>query len=475
MGSLARNTLFSAVSSASNVLLVVLVIIAARVLGERSFGYFSFALALVAIFDRLTDLGLNTLTARSVARDRSLARSYLPNILAWKSLLSIASIGLLVLAVNLLSHDREARIAAYIIGIGLVSQCFKAVSVAFFQAYERFDLILIVTYMERSVMLLAGASVLIFVGGLIPFAAVFTLSRIPDLALAYWLVHRKITPLRIRFEPRTVKRLQVSAIPLAAYTLALSAYWHVGIVILSAMRPAAEVGWYSAGYKIYEGLMVFPFVVCTVLLPRLSQLFTADRQRHAALALRVLRYLTLGSMPLAIAVGILAPQAVQLVYGQAYLPAVPALRILMGAAVFMFVNWTLNTVLISADREKPVLQVTAAGLLVMAAANLVLVRQLGMIGAAYSVAVSELCVFVYLLATARRLLFRVPAHAIAWRPAVACTVAGTVLYLLRLRAPAGSALLFAAVYVAMLLVLRAFDPEEWSGIRNLLSRAGRRS
>ena len=467
--SLARNTLFSAVSSASNVLLVVLVIIAARVLGERSFGYLSFALALASIFEKMTDLGLNTLTARNVARDRGLAGSYLPNMLGWKAFLSMVVIGLFALAVRFLNHDPEARTAAYIIGVAFIIQCFKATSVAFFQAYERFDLILLVMYVERASTLVLCTLVLLFVGKLIPFALVFTLGRIPDLVLAYWLIHRKVTPFRVRFEPRVIKSLQVSAIPLGAYALVFSAYWHIGTVVLSAMRPAAEVGWYTAGYKIYEGLTMFPFLLCAVLLPHLSRLFVADRDRHAALSLRMLRYLTLGSMPLAVSVGVLAPQAVQLLYGKAYLPGVPALRILLGATILMFINWTLNTVLISADREKTVLRVATAGLAVITVANLALIRQFGVVGAACSVAISELCVFMLLFVALKKVLFAVPAYSIAWRPAVACTSAAIVPYLSHLTAPVIWVLLFAALYMAMLVALGAFRAEEWSAVRSLFS------
>lgn len=401
---LARNTVYSAISSASNVLLIALVIFAARVLGDRSFGEFSFALAVASIFEMVVDLGLNTLTVRNVARDKSLAGLYLPNILSWKLALSAAAMGLLVLSVNLLHQTDVARRAAYILGGAIVLRSYKATSHAFFQAYERFDLILLTTYVERVSVLVFGIGVLLFTRSLTAFAAVFALVRVPDLLFAYWLLHREITPIRVGFEPGVVRRLQVSAVPFGTYTLVAAAYSYTGTIILSVMRASEQVGWYSAGYKIYEGLTIFPFLLCAVLLPRLSRLFISDRVGHAALTLRVLRLLILGALPVLVSVSILAPQLVALLYGRSYLPAVPALRILLGAAALMFVNWVLNTALISADREGMVLKVAAMGLIVMVLANLIMVSHFGMIGAAYAVGVSELCVLGSLIVGAGRVL-----------------------------------------------------------------------
>lgn len=406
--SLARNTVYSAVSSASNVFLIVLVIVAARLLGDKAFGMFSFALALASIFEMFIDLGLNTLSARNVSRDRKLADVYLPAILGWKLILSIIVMALLVLTVKLMHQPREAELAAYIIGGAIVIRSFKATSFAFFQAFERFDLILLTTYIERFSGLIFGLAALLLTRSLIAFVSAFALIRIPDILITYWFVHRAITPVRIRFEPRVIRKLQSAAVAFALSSIVLVAYMCVGTVILSAMRPPAEVGWYNAGSKIYEGLTTFPFLICAVLLPRLSLLFTFDRDAYDALCRRVLRYLLIASVPIVIAMALLAPRVIGLVYGAQYSPAVPVLRLLLAASLFMFVNWVLNTILIAADLEKAALRNWAMGLAVMTTANLILIPRLGMIGTAYSVIAAEISVFLMMAVSVRRRLLQCP-------------------------------------------------------------------
>ncbi len=473
--SLAKNTLYSAMSSGSNILLVLLVIIAARVLGDSRFGEFSFALALATIFEMLIDLGISTLTARDVARDRSLAGRYLPNVLGWKLILAASAMVLLIIAVNLLHQPRDTRIATYTMGVAAVLRSFKYTTTGFYQAYERFDLIVLTMYIERVGILASGTLVLFLTRSLIAFSLVFAAWRIPDLFITFRFVHRQITPVRIGLDWSAVKRTQIAAIPFGSYAIVAAVYAYISTVVLSAMRTPEQVGWYSASSKIYEGLSSVPFLLSSVLLPRLSRLYVEDSEQHWALSLRALRYMALGALPLAVAVGIFAPQALVLVYGKEYLPAAPALRILLAACVPMFLNAIMNTILISADHEKSVLHVISAGVVVMVAANLVLVYHLGVTGAAWSFVISETCVFTMLAITVRKALFSVRAHQLAWRPVAACVVGLGITLLIGVKSHALAALIFTVLYVAGLTAMRAFDAKDWSALKSLLPslRSGR--
>src|SRR5262249_6529053 len=79
-----RNLAYSAASSATAALLLILMIVAGRVLGEVEFGKFTFALMLGGLFETLMDFGLHQVTVRAVARDRSSATDLLHHTLAIK-------------------------------------------------------------------------------------------------------------------------------------------------------------------------------------------------------------------------------------------------------------------------------------------------------------------------------------------------------------------------------------------------------
>ena len=74
----------------------------ARYLGVEGFGILSLALSLTGIFGVFTDLGLTTLTAREVSRDKSLANKYIANTFIIKILLALFTFGLIALVVYIL-------------------------------------------------------------------------------------------------------------------------------------------------------------------------------------------------------------------------------------------------------------------------------------------------------------------------------------------------------------------------------------
>ncbi|MHB0913141.1 MAG: flippase [Armatimonadota bacterium] len=465
--SLPRNTLYSALSAVSNVLLLVLVIAAGRVLGDTSYGKFSLALAVASISEMAVDFGLNTYAVRSVSRDPALGRDYLSTIVAWKTLLSVAVMLLLVPVSLVLTKAPDTRIAIYALGLAIVLRSFKSTTHAFFRAYERFDLVLLTTYTERVTVLVVCGAILLGSRSLIPFAFAFALARVPDLIYSFWLVHRKIVRLSWRFNRSLVREIQMKALPLGSMNIVIVLYSYIGTVILGLFRPPAEVGWYGAAYRVYEGLTTFPFILVTVLLPRLSRLFVEERGRHAGLTLKVVRYLFIAAPLVAGSAGFAARPVVLAMYGREYLPAVAILQVLSVAALFMFVNWTINTMLVSADGEKISLRITATGLGVMCAANLALVPLLGVVGAAWAVVVSESSVFIMLLLAARRLGCSIPAAALGWRPALAGGVGAVGGFTLGVAA-------FPVCYLASLLALRAFYAEDWAAARSVIQFRARR-
>lgn len=465
---LGKNLLYSGAAAISNVMLVGLLIIAARILGAKSFGNFSFALAIASIFETFMDLGMSTLIARNVARDRERAGEYLANILGWKLVLSAVAMLMLFITVNLLNESREATLAAYIFGGAIILRSYKSTTHAFFQSHERFDLLVLTTYVERIVVLIAGLAALLISRSLLVFATAFALVRIPDLIFSMWLVHKNITRVHISFSPAAIKRIQLAALPFGSYAVVGVMYSYVGTVVLSAMVDPEHVGWYSAGYKIYEGLTMFPYLVCAVLLPRLSRLHTEEPEQYKSLLLRIIRYMVLTSIPLLVCISLISPQVIRLLYGTPYLAAIPMLQVLLGAAAMMFISSLLGTALVSADRERVVLKVTCANLVVMATANLILVHEMGAMGAAYSVLISEgFALLAYFFSIGRTVL-RIPAPQITWRPVAACAFAGIALKLSTISDPCTLIVLFLAVYGSGLFALRTFSTDDWEVLRGLI-------
>src|SRR5262249_56512418 len=106
-----RSFAYSFVSTGTAALLLVLMSVAGRVLGEVEFGKFSFALLLGGIFETLMDFGLHQVTIRAVARDRSRAQSLLQHALTIKLVWAAATLVALIVTARVLRPQADVRLA----------------------------------------------------------------------------------------------------------------------------------------------------------------------------------------------------------------------------------------------------------------------------------------------------------------------------------------------------------------------------
>ena len=91
----------------SRILQFMVMLYAARLLSQQSFGKFSFAVSLSFIAVILADLGINTLIVREIARNKSLASKYFVNAFSIKILLSIIAFLVVAFVLNALLQQYE--------------------------------------------------------------------------------------------------------------------------------------------------------------------------------------------------------------------------------------------------------------------------------------------------------------------------------------------------------------------------------
>jgi len=185
------------------------------------------------------------------------------------------------------------------------------------------------------------------------------------------------------------RELQAGALPLGFFMIAINMYTYVDTVILGVMRTDVEVGWYSASFRVYEGLTYVPSILAAVLTPRLSRLFVDDRSAHRSLMLRVLAL----SMALGLVLGgvalLLAGPILTTIFGREYAPGIPPLEILAGGALFVFATWILHAAAISINLDRRLLLTTIVGLTSNIVLNLIWIPRWGISGAAWATVVAE--------------------------------------------------------------------------------------
>jgi len=383
------NSSYAAVSAGSNVLLLVLLVIAGRWLHDEDYGRFQWALALTTIVETLMDIGLGPVTIRAVARNREGADRLFRHVLGLKLAWVVLGLVVLAIAAPVLRPDPLLVRICYLMGISSAARSYLLTTRGLLQGLDRFDLEALLVLADRLMLLVLGVAALFGGYGLTGLALAFVASRSVMLVGVLGLVRSFLGPITPIFDRAAWRDLQQAALPLGIWLITLNTYNYVDAVILGVMRSDAEVGWYSASYRLYEGLTYAPAILSAVLTPRLSALFVNDRSAHRMM----MRTALLGSVALGIVLGgcawLLAGWGLPFVFGAEYAPGVAPLQILSAGSVFVFATWILHAGAISVNLDQRLLYTTLVGLTANVALNLMLIPRMGIAGAAWATVIAE--------------------------------------------------------------------------------------
>jgi O-antigen/teichoic acid export membrane protein len=157
----------------------------------------------------------------------------------------------------------------------------------------------------------------------------------------------------------------------------------VDILILQANRSSAEVGIYSASFRLMSFLLLAISLVNTVMFPMLSAEHYANANNFRHL-LKLYWFIAGGLAGLLLLIGLtLAPVLIDLVYGDQYVLSVPLFRILLLAAAVFVMNGAIAQPLLVVGRESTVTRQILISSTFYVVLNLLLIPRFGGYGAAW--------------------------------------------------------------------------------------------
>ena len=392
-GSLLKNIFTFGISSATLVFLFLLAVVAARYLGPEDFGIFSFALAFVFFFDFILDPGLYHLMIREIARDKAELKKYMLHAFVWK-LIAIPVVFLLVaIVINYMHESLRIHNAVYLMAISSFIKSIKDVYRCSLVAHENFKIEAISSIIEKGGLLVFGGLALFMNYGLYGLCWSFVIVRAVDLIIIHILSRQALEGSREKFHFDFLKEMLKAGVPIGAYYVTLNLYNYIDTVMISIMRNSQEVGWYSASYKVYEGLLIIPVVIGTVMLPRLSSTKGGGSTIFNEMVTQGWKYSLILAL-LVTSVGVpLSSDFTYLFYGELYRESTIILQVLLYGVAFAYMVNFLQTVMISIDRQKVLVMVAMLGLVLNVLLNYFAIQRYGYVGAAVVTIVVEALVF----------------------------------------------------------------------------------
>ena len=176
--------------------------------------------------------------------------------------------------------------------------------------------------------------------------------------------------------------------------------YKIDIVLLERLSSAAEIGQYTTGVTITELIWQLPTALGVVLFSRSAN--AKDSQAFTWKIAKLLRVTILISIAGAVALSVAAPILIPTVYGEAFLPSVRVLQILMPGVVTFTIFKVLNMDLAGKGRPEISLAVFSPAVLLNIALKLMWIPKYGDNGAALASTISySLSAIVFLFVYAR--------------------------------------------------------------------------
>jgi O-antigen/teichoic acid export membrane protein len=317
----------------------------ARELGREGFGAFMFALGLTGALVLCAGFGTDDLTAREVARDRSRAGRFLADVISLK--LATCTVLLLgaVLAVSIGNFSPHTLPAVALVGAGVAIEALSRTWYSVFQAYERLDLMSLSVITQRTSTAIVGVLLLKLGFGVVIAALVFALGAVLGFAMALWS-GRRLGISADRADPGRWRALLSAGLPIGIAGLLYILLLRVDVTLLSFLSGEAEVGIYSAAYRLVESTQFLAWAISAAMLPWLAR-----AQRLEAGAAGLVRGYELGLkamnvvlLPIGLVFVLFAGPLIDLLYGHAFQGSVLPLQLLgLTSALYGIQNFAITT------------------------------------------------------------------------------------------------------------------------------------
>jgi O-antigen/teichoic acid export membrane protein len=364
--------------------------LAARKLGPEIFGTYVLLLAIAETLSLMTGEGLTDYVAREAAKSPSVARSLFNRVSAVRWLLAIALGPLAVMVLRLLHYSDDVQWSAAFLFLILVARGPLAAAQGLFRAANRMDLLVWLEAANGAALIGFGMYLLAGAATLRTVIVAEVVSACAAAVVAVWLAGRLWA--RSSASPVTWRAVWRATATFNIYPLITNIYDRVDIVILSVIAGNAAAGLYALPYRVLATLQIIPFGLTAAVLPALAA--RAESPNDKAACLRLATVLGVLSMFPALVLALLAKPLVHVVLGDSYAASSDILRLLVWAAIPMFVNYGLNTFLLARNKERIFVWTSTVCAIANITLNLILIPRYNYYAAAAVTIVTEVLLLI---------------------------------------------------------------------------------
>lgn len=370
-----------------------------RVIGASGVGLYSYNYSVAQYFVYFSLLGLNNYGNRSIAsvgNDFEERSKVFSEIYSMQIITSMLSTLLYLIYVVLVGFE----LSALIMTIYVISAMFD-INWLFFGT-ENFKMTVI---RNAIIKLLSMVAIFVFVKNnqdTYTYIIIMALSSLVS-QLALWPFVKKIVRFSVPSINNVLKHFKANLI-LFIPVIAVSIYKIMDKIMLGVICSKEDVGYYEYAEKIYNIPLLIITAIGTVMLPRMSYLYSNNKNAEAKKYVKLtVEYVLAFANAAMFGIFAIADKFIVLYYGEDFSTSSSVLKYLSVTIVFLACGNVVRTqVLIPMKKDKVYITSAIYGAIINFAVNILLIPYMGILGAAVGTIVAELTVFVYQIFNVRK-------------------------------------------------------------------------
>lgn len=429
---LLKNTIYLSITNFVRPFIsIILIIYISRTLGTMGLGEYTAIITFTFFFEIIANLGLNHLIVRDIAVDNSNRGTYFTASLFIGCCSSFITFLILYIVLKEMGYPTNINLGIKILSFSIIFIVLTEYWQAIFEGLQRMELKSLIAIIDVILRVSLGVLIIRLGFGILALIWTMVITRVVVCLLCLFIL------LKLGIKPKFKLNVPVSlnilkqTATFLLISIVTTAYWKIDVIMLSKMKGAVDLGFYSAAYRFMEILKGLSYSYIASLFPLISLSFSGSTDSFKRKCVLSIKYLFILSFPISIGTTILARNILLLAYGKEFVNSTGALQILIWTIFFFPIALVFARALVASRNQRYDLICNALALFFNISLNLLLIPRFSFLGASVATLLS-ICFFMLIqYVFVSKILFRIELLKILVRPFLAACGMGILTFLLR--------------------------------------------
>ena len=408
---IANNTVYQFLGKfVSMTFTVIATMIITRFYGRDGYGQFNLMQNFPALFFIISDFGFNAVATKHLSEKWGDSEKYLNNILSIRILLSVILIAVSAVSLIYLPYSSELRFGITLGLLTILTQSLYATTNIIFQVKLRYDLSVAGSVLGSVVTLVLVLLTSFFHSKLVWVNFSYVIGGFVSFFILVAFLRKLNVKINLSWNTKLWRQLLITSLPLGLMFIFSQINFKADSILISLLSLPKSLGFnsndsvalYGLPYKVFEVSLVVPTFFMNSVYPVMVVHMIESKDKLKQIFLKSLQILFFAGIVIGILGYIFSPLAIKILGGNAFLPSIYVLRVLLGGVIIFYITQPIAWLIVTLGKPiyLPFIYLTSAVFNVVA--NFLFIPKYSFYASAHITWISELLILIMLSVAARR-------------------------------------------------------------------------